>query len=228
MKFTYYGHSSFAVEVKGKKIVFDPFITHNELAKSIDVNQIEADYIFVSHGHSDHVADLMDLAARTGATVVGAFELTEWVRKQGYDKVHPMNTGGKWAFDFGTVKCTVAHHSSGLPDGSYGGNPMGFLFMTGDGNFYYAGDTALTFDMELIPRWAKLDFAVLPIGDNFTMGVEDAVIAAEFIECQRIIGAHYDTFGYIKIDKTAALRQFEEAGLTLLLPGIGETIEAIG
>lgn len=227
MKFTYYGHSSFAVEVKGKKIVFDPFITHNELAKSIDVDRIEADYIFVSHGHNDHVADLMGLAKRTGATVVGAYELTEWVQKQGHDKVHPMNTGGKWAFDFGTVKCTVAHHSSGLPDGGYGGNPMGFLFLTGEGNFYYSGDTALTFDMELIPRWAKLDFAVLPIGDNFTMGVEDATIAAEFIECQRIIGTHYDTFGYIKIDKAAAVKQFEAAGLTLLLPAIGETIDAI-
>lgn len=225
MKFTYYGHSSFAVEVKGKKIVFDPFITHNELARSIDVNRIEADYIFVSHGHSDHVGDLMDLAKRTGATVVGAFELVEWVRKQGHEKIHPMNTGGKWAFDFGTVKCVVAHHSSGLPDGSYGGNPLGFIFTTDEGTFYFAGDTALTFDMELIPRWAKLDFAVLPIGDNFTMGVEDAIIAAEFIECGRIVGVHYDTFGYIKIDKADATRKFEAAGLTLLLPAIGETID---
>ncbi|WP_343702612.1 metal-dependent hydrolase [Chitinophaga sp.] len=225
MKFTYYGHSSFAVEVKGKKIVFDPFITHNELARSIDVNRIEADYIFVSHGHSDHVGDLMDLAKRTGATVVGAFELVEWVRKQGHEKVHPMNTGGKWAFDFGTVKCVVAHHSSGLPDGTYGGNPLGFIFTTDEGTFYFAGDTALTFDMELIPRWAKLDFAVLPIGDNFTMGVEDAIIAAEFIECGRIVGVHYDTFGYIKIDKADATRKFEAAGLTLLLPAIGETID---
>lgn len=225
MKFTYYGHSSFAVAVKGKKIVFDPFITHNELARSVDVNRIEADYIFVSHGHSDHVADLMDLAKRTGATVVGAFELVEWVGRQGHDKVHPMNTGGKWAFDFGTVKCVVAHHSGGLPDGSYGGNPLGFIFSTDEGNFYYSGDTALTFDMELIPRWAKLDFAVLPIGDNFTMGVEDAIIAAEFIECGRIVGVHYDTFGYIKIDKADAIRKFEAAGLTLLLPAIGETID---
>lgn len=225
MKFTYYGHSSFAVEIKGKKIVFDPFITHNELARSIDVSRIEADYIFVSHGHADHVADLMDLAKRTGATVVAAFEVTEWVKKQGHEKVHPLNTGGKWAFDFGTVKCTVAHHSSGLPDGSYGGNPMGFIFITDEGNFHYSGDTALTFDMELIPRWAKLNYAILPIGDNFTMGVEDAVIAAEFIECSKIIGVHYDTFGYIKIDKADAVRQFETAGLTLLLPAIGETID---
>jgi L-ascorbate metabolism protein UlaG (beta-lactamase superfamily) len=225
MKFTYYGHSSFAVEVKGKKILFDPFITPNDLARSIDVNRIEADYIFVSHGHADHVADLKGVAERTGAKVVGAFELTEWISKQGISNVHPMNTGGKWAFDFGTVKCVVAHHSSGLPDGSYGGNPLGFVFTTSEGNFYYSGDTALTFDMELIPRFAKLDFAILPIGDNFTMGVEDAIIAAEFIECSRIVGVHYDTFGYIKIDHKEATQQFEAAGLTLLLPAIGETIE---
>lgn len=224
MKFTYYGHSSFAVEVKGKKILFDPFITPNDLASSIDVNRIEADYIFVSHGHADHVADLKGVAERTGAKVVGAFELTEWISKQGISNVHPMNTGGKWAFDFGTVKCVVAHHSSGLPDGSYGGNPLGFVFTTSEGNFYYSGDTALTFDMELIPRFAKLDFAILPIGDNFTMGVEDAIIAAEFIECSRIVGVHYDTFGYIKIDHKEATQQFEAAGLTLLLPAIGETM----
>jgi len=225
MKFTFYGHSSFAVEIKGKKIVFDPFITHNELAKSIDINKIEADYIFISHGHEDHIADLIALARRTNATVVGAFEITTWLGKQGLEKLHPMNTGGKWAFDFGTVKCVVAHHSSGLPDGSYGGNPLGFLFTTEEGNFYFAGDTALTLDMQLIPRFAKLDFAVLPIGDNFTMGADDAIVAAEFIQCKRIIGAHYDTFGYIKIDKEKVTQQFAKAGLELLLPAIGSSID---
>jgi L-ascorbate metabolism protein UlaG (beta-lactamase superfamily) len=224
MQFTYYGHSSFAVEIKGKKIVFDPFITHNELAKSIDTGKIEADYIFISHGHDDHVADLLTLARRTGATVVGAFEVTAWAGKQGLEKTHPLNTGGKWNFDFGTVKAVVAHHSSSLPDGSYGGNPLGFLFTTEEGNFYYSGDTALTLDMELIPRWAKLDFAVMPIGDNFTMGAEDAIMAAEMIECKQIVGVHYDTFGYIKIDKAATQQQFADAGLTLLLPAIGSTI----
>lgn len=225
MKFTYYGHSCFEVAVKGKKILFDPFITYNELAKSIDINTITADYIFVSHGHEDHVADLIGLARRTGATVVSNFEIITWVGKQGLEKVHPMNTGGQWTFDFGKVKCVTAHHSSGLPDGSYGGNPMGFVFTTEEGNFYFSGDTALTFDMELVPRFAKLDFAVLPIGDNFTMGVEDAIIAAEFIECRRIIGVHYDTFGYIKIDHNKAQQQFDAAGLELLLPAIGSSIE---
>jgi L-ascorbate metabolism protein UlaG (beta-lactamase superfamily) len=225
MKFTFYGHSSFAVEIKGKKVVFDPFITHNELAKSIDINKIEADYIFISHGHDDHIADLIVLARRTNATVVGSFEIVTWLGKQGLEKVHPMNTGGKWAFDFGTVKCVVAHHSSGLPDGSYGGNPLGFLFTTEEGNFYFAGDTALTLDMQLIPRFAKLDFAVLPIGDNFTMGADDAIVAAEFIQCKRIIGVHYDTFGYIKIDKEKVTQQFAKAGLELLLPAIGSSID---
>ena len=225
MKFTFYGHSSFAVEIKGKKIVFDPFITHNELAKSVDINKIEADYIFISHGHDDHIADLVTLARRTNATIVGAFEITTWAGKQGLEKVHPMNTGGKWKFDFGTVKCVVAHHSSGLPDGSYGGNPLGFVFTTAEGNFYFAGDTALTLDMQLIPRFAKLDFAVLPIGDNFTMGADDAIVAAEFVQCKRIIGVHYDTFGYIKIDKEQVTQQFAKAGLELLLPAIGSSID---
>lgn len=225
MKFSFYGHASFGVEINGKKIVFDPFITHNELAKSIDINTIEADYIFLSHGHDDHIADLVTLARRTGATVVGAPEVVGWAANQGLEKTHMMNTGGKWQFDFGVVKCVVAHHSSSLPDGSYGGNPLGFVFTSTAGNFYYAGDTALTLDMQLIPRYARLDFVVLPLGDNFTMGVEDAIIAAEFVDCKRIIGVHYDTFGYIKIDKEKTKQQFTAAGLELLLPAIGSTID---
>lgn len=224
MNFTYYGQSCFAVEIKGKRILFDPFVTYNELAKHIDVNSIEADYIFVSHGHTDHIADCVNIAQRTGALVVGAWEIHEWLNKQGVSNTHPMNTGGKKSFDFGTVKCVVAHHSSNLPDGSYGGNPLGFVVKSDEGNFYYSGDTALTFDMELVPAWAKLDYAVLPIGDNFTMDVEDAIKAAELVECNKVIGVHYDTFPYIKIDKVAAKKSFNEAGVELLLPGIGETI----
>ena len=184
MKLTYYGHSCFAVETNGKKLLFDPFISANELAKDINIASIEADYILVSHGHFDHIADCIAIAQSTGAKVVCNWEIHEWLNKQGVSNTHPMNTGGKWHFDFGTVKCVVAQHSSSLPDGSYGGNPMGFIFTTEEGNFYYSGDTALTLDMQLIPTWAKLDFSVLPIGDNFTMDVADAVRAADFIQCK--------------------------------------------
>ena len=225
MKLTYYGQSCFAVEVQGRQIVFDPFITPNELAKHINLANIKADYILVSHGHSDHVADGVQLAKQTGATVVGAFEVVNWFHSQGVEKYHPMNLGGKWNFDFGTVKCTNAIHSSAMPDGSYGGNPMGFLVSASEKTFYYSGDTALTMDMQLVPRWGKPDFAVLPIGDNFTMGYEDAIMAAEMIQCKNIVGVHYDTFGFIKIDHQKVKKAFEDAGLNLLLPGIGESIE---
>jgi L-ascorbate metabolism protein UlaG (beta-lactamase superfamily) len=136
-----------------------------------------------------------------------------------------MNTGGKWNFGPFAVKCTAAQHSSGLPDGSYGGNPMGFIITAPEGSFYYSGDTALTMDMQLIPRWAKLNFAVLPIGDNFTMGYEDAAEAAKMIDCKTIIGVHFDTFGFIKIDKNKAKETFEKAGCTLHLPEIGKSID---
>lgn len=225
MLLTSYGHSCFSVEIKGKTILFDPFITPNELAKDVDINSIAADYIFISHGHSDHIADCVSIAKRTGATVVGAFEVIEWLKKQGIENTHPMNTGGKWTFEFGTVKCVVAQHSSGLPDGSYGGNPMGFIFFTQDEKFYYAGDTALTVDMQLIPRWAELNFCILPIGDNFTMDIDDAIIAADFVKCHVVVGVHYNTFGFIKIDTEKACTAFRAAGKTLLLPEIGETIE---
>ncbi len=225
MKLTYYGHSTFLVEVGGKKILFDSFISYNELAKNIDIHSIKTDYIFLSHGHIDHIADCIAIAKRTNAKVVCSFEIHEWLNKQEVSNTHPMNTGGKWKFDFGTVKCVVAQHSSGLPDGSYGGNPMGFIFTTTEGNFYYSGDTALTLDMQLIPHWAKLNYCVLPIGDNFTMDVADAVKAADFIECNTIIGVHYNTFGFIKIDTEQAIKYFADAGKKLLLPKIGETID---
>lgn len=226
MKLTYYGHSCFSVIVKGKKLLFDPFITYNELANNIvDVDQVEADYILVSHGHADHIADCVRIATRTGAKVIATWEVGEWLTQQGVANVHQMNTGGKWNFGDFTVKCVVAQHSSGLPDGSYGGNPMGFIVYTNEGNFYYSGDTALTTDMQLIPRWAKLNFVVLPIGDNFTMDAADAAECARMVQCTRVVGVHYDTFGYIKIDHQQAIQTFAEAGAQLQLVKIGDTID---
>lgn len=223
MKLTYYGHSCFSVEIKGKHLLFDPFITYNELAKDVDANTVPADYIFVSHGHQDHVADLVSIAKRTGALVICAWEIYEWLKKQGVENVHPMNTGGKKQFDFGTVKCMVAQHSSSLPDGSYGGNPMGFVIRS-DKNFYYSGDTALTMEMQLVSQGGPIDFAILPIGDNFTMGYDDAARASHMINCHTVVGVHYNTFPYIVIDTVHAKDHFSKNGLNLLLPAIGETI----
>lgn len=224
MEFTYYGHSCFAVTINGKSLLFDPFITHNELAKHINADKIEADYILQSHGHVDHIADCIGIAKRTGAKVIASWEIHAWLNNQGVTNTHPMNTGGKWNFEDFTLKCVVAQHSSGLPDGSYGGNPLGFLVMTNDKNFYYSGDTALTLDMQLIPHWTSLDFAVLPIGDNFTMDANDASACADMVKCKKVIGVHYDTFGFIKIDHKKAKDVFAKKGLELILVKIGETI----
>ncbi len=226
MKVTFYGHATVQIEVAGKTLLFDPFISPNDLAKDIDINSIKADYILISHGHADHVADALAIAQNNEATIVSNYEIVSWFgSKHDYSKGHPMNHGGSWNFDFGKVKYVNAVHSSVLPDGSYGGNPGGFVIETAEGNFYYAGDTALTMDMKLIPLFTKLNFALLPIGDNFTMGVDEAVIAADFIECDQIVGMHYDTFGFIKIDHEKAIAAFAAKGKTLLLPKIGETIE---
>lgn len=224
MKFTYYGHSCFSVETAGKKILFDPFISGNELAKDIDINTIEADFILISHGHGDHVADLATIAKRTGAKVIGAYEVIEWAQKQGITNVHPMNFGTA-TFEFGKLHFVPAWHSSTMPDGTTGGTPGGFVVHAAEKKFYYSGDTCLMMDMQLIPRYTKIDFAILPIGGNFTMDAEDAVIAAEFIQCKNIIGVHFDTFGYIKVDHEAAKSKFSAAGNTLTLPQIGQTIE---
>lgn len=223
MKLTFYGHACFGVEIAGTHLLFDPFITPNEKAASIDIGSIKADYILLSHGHVDHVADAEAIAKNTGATIVSNFEIVSWFQNKGVEKGHPMNHGGKWKFDFGTVRYVNAVHSSVLPDGAYGGNPGGFVIETEAGNFYYAGDTALTMDMQLIPKQTKLDFAILPIGDNFTMGVEDAVMAADFVGCKKIVGMHYDTFGFIMVDHEAAAKAFSDAGCELTLLEIGES-----
>lgn len=224
MKFTFFGHSCFMVETSGQKILFDPFISYNELANDIDIKTINPNFILLSHGHADHIADCISIAERSGAKVVCNWEIHEWLNKQGIKNTHPMNTGGKWSFGSFAVKCTVAQHSGGLPDGSYGGNPMGFIISSSEGNFYYSGDTALTNDMTLIPKWAKLNFAVLPIGDNFTMDAADAAECASMVNCNKIIGVHYDTFGFIKIDHEKAKQIFADKGAELLLLKIGETI----
>lgn len=225
MKLTYFGHSCFLVEAGGARLLFDPFITPNPLAGSVDVSAIGADVVLISHGHADHIADAVDIAKRTGALVAANWEIADWLGKQGVANTFAMNHGGSVKFSGGRAKMVNAVHSSVLPDGTYGGNPAGFVVETGEGNFYYAGDTALTLDMKLIAEEFKLRFAVLPIGDTFTMGAADAARAAKFCGAGKVVGVHYNTFPPIQIDTTAAKGVFEGQGLKLVLPGIGETIE---
>jgi L-ascorbate metabolism protein UlaG (beta-lactamase superfamily) len=221
MKVTYYGHACFAAQVANQTLLFDPFISGNDLAKNIDPRKISADYILISHGHDDHTGDAADIARRTGATIISNFELVEWFGKQGLKKGHPLNHGGGFQFNFGRVKFVNAVHSSSFPDGSYAGNPGGFVVESKEGNFYYSGDTALTLDMKLIGDSTRLKFAALCIGDNFTMGVDDAIRAADLVQCQEILGVHYNTFPPITIDTEDAVKKFRAArkNLHLLTPG---------
>jgi len=226
MQLTYYGHSCFLLETGGKRLLLDPFVSGNALAGDIDVQSIRCDYIFLSHAHSDHSADL-EIVAKNNPEVllVGIWEIHAHYSKKGL-KTHPMNKGGWWSFDFGRVKMVTAVHSSSFPDGTYGGEAAGFVFSTPEGNLYFAGDTALTLDMQLIPMLCPgLDAAILPVGSNFTMDYEDAIIASDFIRCNRIIGCHYDTFGFIQIDHEAAEAAFREKGKELELMKIGQTID---
>lgn len=224
MKYTYYGQSCFLLEADGKKFLFDPFITHNPLASSIDTKTIEADYILVSHGHGDHVADLELLGKQTGALIIAMPEVVDWAGKQGLTNLHGMNYGVA-NFDFGRLRMVWATHSSSMPDGSYGGNPAGFVLETGGKVIYFAGDTSLNYDMKILADLYKLDYAILPIGGNYTMDPNDALIATKYINCDRVIGVHYNTFPVIEIDTEAAVAKFARENKTLLLPGIGETIE---
>ena len=224
MKITYYGHSCFAVEAGGKRLLFDPFIRGNALAEGkVDVDNLRCDYLLLSHAHADHSGDAETvLRNNPDATLIGIWEISQRYEAKGF-KTHPMNKGGWFSFDFGRVKMVQAVHSSSFPDGSYGGEPAGFVLDTPEGVLYFAGDTALTLDMQLIPLTCpNLDLAILPIGSNFTMDYNDALIASDFIQCKRVIPCHYDTFGYIVVDREAAAAAFKAAGKELIFLPIAE------
>ncbi|MCB9964450.1 MAG: metal-dependent hydrolase [Rhodospirillales bacterium] len=222
---TYYGHSCFGVEHQGIHLLFDPFITGNPAASHIDISKIPADYILISHGHLDHVLDVEAVARRTGAKIISTFEVVTWFGHKGLENHQAMNHGGTCHEPFGFVKIVNAVHSSSMPDGSYGGNPAGFVIGLKDGpTFYYSGDTALSYDMKLIGDEFHLDFAMLCLGDHYTMGIEDAVRAAEFVGAHKVIGMHFDTFPPIAIEHKKALAAFSEVGRDLILPKIGQVI----
>ncbi|MDI9358575.1 MAG: metal-dependent hydrolase [Phycisphaerales bacterium] len=227
MIYSYFGHSCFSIELLKKHILFDPFIKPNDLTKGIiDISKIKADYIFISHGHYDHLADVLEIAQNTQAVIVCIFEVQQWLHAQGYTKTLAMNVGGKLSFEFGTVKVVTAVHSSSFLDGSYAGVPVGFVFNTADKNFYYSGDTAYTVEMSLIPKYSsQIDFTVLPIGGVFTMDIDDAIEVAKTIKTKKIIGVHFDTWDFIKINKEHCKSICSKAGIEILLPCIGETIQ---
>src|SRR5690554_5321182 len=183
MEIKYYGHSSLEIIVNGKHILVDPFISSNPKASSIDINTLKADYIILTHAHYDHIMDVEAIVNRTKAKIISNHEIVTFYDVNNKYEGHAMNQGGSWDFDFGRLKAVTAIHSSSFPDGTYGGNPLGFILNAEGKTIYIAGDTALTFDMKLIPMFNKLDLAILPIGGNFTMDVDEAIVASDFIEC---------------------------------------------
>ena len=224
MKITCYGHASLGMTINDIDILVDPFISGNEKANNIKVDALKADYILLTHAHQDHILDVESIAKRTNAEIISNYEIVTYYQNKGFEG-HPMNHGGSWNFDFGTIKYVNAIHTSSFPDGSYGGQPGGFVIEGEHKNIYIAGDTALTMDMKLIPMRTKLDLAILPIGDNFTMGIDDAIIASDFVQCDKILGYHFDTFGFIEIDHEAAKRKFFDKDKDLMLLDIGESLE---
>jgi L-ascorbate metabolism protein UlaG (beta-lactamase superfamily) len=223
MKIKYLGHACLSITINDIHLIIDPFITENELAKNIDIDSLKADYILITHAHQDHILDVERIAKNTGATLISNYEIITYFEQKGLQG-HPMNHGGSWNFDFGRISYTNAVHSSSFPDGSYGGQPGGFIIEANEKAIYIAGDTALSMDMQLIPMQCKLDLAVLPVGDNFTMGIQSAAIAADFVACNEILAYHFDTFGYIKIDHQKAKDYFSTKGKKLHILPIGKSL----
>jgi L-ascorbate metabolism protein UlaG (beta-lactamase superfamily) len=224
MKITFYGQNSLAIEVSGKHIIIDPFISGNPLSKDkVDINALQADYILLTHAHMDHVLDAEAIAINTGAVIVSNYEIAMHYQDKGIE-VHPMNHGGGWQFDFGHLKYVSAIHSSTFDDGTDGGFPGGFVIEGEHKNVYIAGDTALTMDMKLIPMRTKLDLAILPIGDNFTMGIDDAVKAVEFLKPVKVIPMHYKTFDVIDVDPDEFVSRVKSLGVDAQIMAYGESL----
>jgi L-ascorbate metabolism protein UlaG (beta-lactamase superfamily) len=222
-KLKYLGHSCFTLETLGTRLIIDPFLTGNPMAGA-KASDIKADYVLVTHGHGDHFGDTLEIAKNNAATVVGPNEIAVYCQGKGL-KAHNMHIGGSWTFPFGTVKLTIAHHgfsSGGESNLILGGNPCGFLITVEGKKLYHAGDTGLFMDMQLIGE-AGIDMALLPIGDNFTMGIADAVRAVEFLKPRKVVPMHYNTFDLIKADPKEF--QARVKGAVCVIMAVGDSTE---
>lgn len=223
MKIIFHGHSFLQIINNKYSILVDPFISGNSLVTT-KAGDLKADYIILTHGHGDHLGDAIEIAKKNSSTVIATFEIVQYVGKYGV-KGHPMNIGGAKEFPFGKVKLTIAHHSSSFPDGSYAGDPTGVLLTIDGVTIYHAGDTGLFYDMKLIGEMNKIDYAFLPIGDDFTMGIDDAVKAAEFLNAKVTIPMHYNTFDLIKADPEEFRKKVESLGKRCIVVAPGKFIE---
>ncbi len=221
-KIIFHGHSFLEIHTGNHSIVIDPFINGNTLC-DVKVDDVKCNYIILTHGHGDHYGDCIKIAENNGATIIATAELADHVGEK--VKSHGMNLGGGYNFDFGRVKLTLAHHSSSTPDGKYAGDPAGVILTVEGKNIYHAGDTALFYDMKLIGEGTSLDYAFIPIGDNFTMGIDDAVKAVEFLNPKVVVPIHYNTFNVIKADANDFKRKVESIGKKCTILAPGEAIE---
>lgn len=222
MKITWQGHSCFIVEAEGKSIIIDPFLKGNPTAK-IQPSDVRVNAVLVTHGHGDHLGDAVEISKLNGAPVIGTFELVNYCTAQGATG-HPMHIGGSYRFPFGRVKLTIAHHGSSSDAGSLG-NPCGFIINMGGKSVYHAGDTGLFSDMALIGDTNSIDVAMLPIGDNFTMGIEDAVLAVGFLKPKTVIPMHYNTFDLIKQDPEVFRKSLPGSDVRVEIMKPGESLE---
>ncbi len=226
-KLTYLSHDVFLIENEGVRLIIDPFLSGNPKA-GVKAEDVQADWVLLTHGHGDHLGDGIDIAKRNNATIIAPYELATYCQNKGC-QVHPMHIGGGFNFPFGRVKLTIAHHGSAVDLGgealAYMGNPCGFVVGVGGKNIYHAGDTGLFLDMQLIGEMTPLDVALLPIGDNFTMGIDDAVKATELLKPGLVIPMHYDTFDVIMADPEDFKKKAEAKGFKARVMQVGETIE---
>ncbi len=224
MKLQYYSHSAFKITTeKGIRVLIDPFLTGNPTSP-VKADQVDAEYIILTHAHGDHVGDSLDIAKRCKSTFICVNELAEWVKSKGH-RAHNMHIGGSHKFEFGNVKFTIAHHGSLTPDNQYAGEPAGIILTAEDKRVYHTGDTGLFYDMKLIGEMNPIDYMLLPIGDNFTMGIDDAVMAADFVSPREAaIPMHYNTFPVIEADPNEFKIKVEAKGIRCKVMEFGEEI----